>query len=53
MPYPAGHDGAGTWHELSDVDLDIVIEDWARVASAGEIAALFGARAAIVLAGPR
>jgi predicted nucleotidyltransferase len=42
--------GAGTWHELSDVDFDIVTEDWAKVAPAGEIAALFGTRAAIVLA---
>ena len=45
-----GSVGAGTWHELSDVDLDVVIEDWARVEPAGEIAALFGTRAAIVLA---
>ena len=45
-----GSVSAGTWHELSDVDFDIVIEDDARVVPAEEIAALFGARATIVLA---
>lgn len=45
-----GSVGAGTWHELSDVDFDIVIEDWARVEPAAEVAALFGARAAVTLA---
>lgn len=44
-----GSVSAGTWHELSDVDFDIVIEDDARVVPADEIAALFGARAAVVL----
>jgi predicted nucleotidyltransferase len=43
--------GAGTWHELSDVDLDVVTEDGARVDPGAEIAALFGPRAVIVLAG--
>jgi Nucleotidyltransferase domain len=44
-----GSAGAGTWHELSDVDLDIVICDGAQIVPADEIAALFGARAAVVL----
>jgi predicted nucleotidyltransferase len=44
-----GSVSAGTWHELSDVDFDIVIEDDARVVPADEVAALFGARAAVVL----
>jgi predicted nucleotidyltransferase len=44
-----GSVSAGTWHELSDVDLDIVIEDFARVAPADEIAALFGTLAVVVL----
>ena len=26
-----GSVGAGSWHELSDVDLDVVIEDGARI----------------------
>jgi predicted nucleotidyltransferase len=46
-----GSVGAGTWHELSDVDLDVVTEDGARVDPGAEIAALFGPRAVIVLAG--
>src|SRR5215210_929051 len=45
-----GSVAAGTWHELSDVDLDVVIEDGAVVEPADEVEALFGARAAIVLA---
>lgn len=45
-----GSVGAGTWHELSDVDLDIVIVDGAVVVPAEEVAALFGTRAVIVLA---
>jgi hypothetical protein len=45
-----GSVSAGTWHDLSDVDFDIVIEDDARVVPADEIAALFGERAAVVLA---
>jgi hypothetical protein len=44
-----GSVSAGTWHELSDVDLDIVIEDAAQLEPAAEIAALFGPRAVIVL----
>jgi hypothetical protein len=46
-----GSVGAGTWHELSDVDLDVVTEDGARVDPGAEIAALFGPRAVIVLTG--
>jgi predicted nucleotidyltransferase len=46
-----GSVGAGTWHALSDVDLDVVTEDGARVDPGAEIAALFGPRAVIVLAG--
>jgi predicted nucleotidyltransferase len=45
-----GSVSAGTWHELSDVDFDIVIEDDVQVVPADEIAALFGARATVVLA---
>ena len=45
-----GSVSAGTWHELSDVDFDIVIDDDARVAPADEIAALSGPRAAVILA---
>jgi predicted nucleotidyltransferase len=46
-----GSVGAGSWHELSDVDLDVVIDDGARVGPAAEIAALFGPRAVIVATG--
>jgi hypothetical protein len=46
-----GSVGAGTWHELSDVDLDVVTEDGVRVDPGAEIAALFGPRAVIVLTG--
>jgi nucleotidyltransferase-like protein len=46
-----GSVGAGTWHELSDVDFDVVTEDGARVDPGAEIAALFGSRAVIVLTG--
>jgi Nucleotidyltransferase domain len=45
-----GSVSAGTWHELSDVDFDLVISDDAQVVPADEIAALFGARATVVLA---
>lgn len=45
-----GSVAAGTWHELSDVDFDIVTEDDARVVPADEVAAIFGPRAAVVLA---
>jgi hypothetical protein len=44
-----GSVGAGTWHELSDVDFDIVLADHAAADPAAEIAALFGASAVIVL----
>jgi predicted nucleotidyltransferase len=44
-----GSVSAGTWHELSDVDFDIVIKDDAQVVPADEIAAIFGARAAVVI----
>jgi len=46
-----GSVGVGNWHELSDVDLDVVIEDGAQVEPAAEIATLFGPRAVIVLTG--
>lgn len=46
-----GSVGAGTWHELSDVDLDIVVEDDAAVRPADEVAALFGSAAVIALTG--
>jgi predicted nucleotidyltransferase len=44
-----GSVSTGTWHELSDVDLDIVIGDGVAMAPAAEVAALFGTDAAIVL----
>jgi predicted nucleotidyltransferase len=44
-----GSVGAGTWHELSDVDLDVVTADFAVVRPAREIAALFGKRAVITV----
>jgi predicted nucleotidyltransferase len=47
-----GSVAAGTWHELSDVDFDIVIEDSARIAPAEEITAMFGSRAVVMLARP-
>ena len=45
-----GSVSTGTWHELSDVDLDIVIADGVVVAPDREVAALFGSRAVISLA---
>jgi predicted nucleotidyltransferase len=45
-----GSVGAGTWHELSDVDLDVVVADDAAVVPRAEVEALFGARAAVVVA---
>ena len=45
-----GSVAAGTWHELSDVDFDIVVADDAAVDPAAEARALFGASAAIVIA---
>jgi len=44
-----GSVSAGTWHELSDVDFDIVTVDGALADPAREVAALFGDRAAVVL----
>jgi Nucleotidyltransferase domain len=46
-----GSVGAGTWHELSDVDFDVVTADGTRTEPGAEIAALFGPRAVIVLTG--
>ena len=45
-----GSVGAGTWHELSDVDLDVVIADGVTISPRDEVEALFGTRATIVLA---
>jgi predicted nucleotidyltransferase len=45
-----GSIATGKWHELSDIDLDIVISDSAVLRPADEAAALFGRRAAIILA---
>jgi hypothetical protein len=39
----------GAWHPLSDVDMDIVTGDEVVIAPGAEVAALFGARAAIVI----
>jgi predicted nucleotidyltransferase len=44
-----GSVAAGTWHELSDVDLDVVLEDDAVVDPADEARSLFGSRAVVVL----
>jgi predicted nucleotidyltransferase len=41
-----GSVAAGTWHELSDVDLDIVTGDDMAVVPGSEIEALFGSGAA-------
>jgi len=45
-----GSVSTGTWHELSDVDLDVVIGDGVVIAPGSEVAALFGSRAVIILA---
>ena len=45
-----GSIGSGTWHELSDVDLDIVTADEAAIVPAEEVEALFGDRTQILLA---
>lgn len=45
-----GSVAAGTWHELSDVDLDVVTADEVMVVPSEEVQALFGDRARIVLA---
>ena len=44
-----GSVGTGTWHDLSDVDLDVVIGDDVVIVPAAEASALFGPRAVIVL----
>jgi predicted nucleotidyltransferase len=44
-----GSVSTGRWHELSDVDLDVVISDGVSIEPSLEIAELFGSRAAIVL----
>lgn len=47
-----GSVSTGSWHELSDVDLDVVTGDGVKVVVAGrEAEALFGPRAALVVAG--
>jgi hypothetical protein len=46
-----GSVSTGTWHELSEVDLDIVTGGGVEVAPGRELRALFGSRAAIVVAG--
>jgi predicted nucleotidyltransferase len=47
-----GSVATGAWHELSDVDLDVVTADDALIDPADEIAALFGPRAVITLTKP-
>jgi predicted nucleotidyltransferase len=44
-----GSVSTGEWHELSDVDLDIVTSDGTVMRPGDEVAALFGPRAVIVL----
>lgn len=46
-----GSVSSGSWHELSDIDLDIVTGDDVAVAPGSEIEALFGSAAAIVVTG--
>lgn len=45
-----GSVGTGAWHELSDIDLDVVTAEGAAVQPADEVAALFGPRVVITLA---
>jgi len=45
-----GSVSTGAWHELSDVDLDVVTADDAVIDAEAEARALFGERAAIVIA---
>jgi hypothetical protein len=44
-----GSVSSGTWHDLSDVDLDVVTSDGVEITPAVEVAALFGPRAVIIL----
>jgi predicted nucleotidyltransferase len=44
-----GSVSTGVWHELSDVDLDIVTGDRAVISPCDEVAALFGAAAVVVI----
>ena len=44
-----GSVAAGGWHELSDVDLDVVIDDGAVVVPEDEVRDIFGKRAVVVL----
>jgi hypothetical protein len=44
-----GSVATGAWHELSDVDLDVVTSEGAQMRPAAEVAALFGHRAVITL----
>jgi predicted nucleotidyltransferase len=45
-----GSVATGSWHELSDIDLDVVTADDAAIAPAEEVRAIFGDRAQLVLA---
>lgn len=45
-----GSVSSGTWHELSDVDLDVVVADGVLVEPGAEARAIFGTRAAVVIA---
>ena len=44
-----GSVSTGAWHELSDVDLDIVVGDGVVIEPEAEARAIFGSRAAIVI----
>jgi len=45
-----GSVSTGDWHPLSDVDLDVVVDDAVLVSPAAEVTAIFGSKAAIVVA---
>jgi predicted nucleotidyltransferase len=45
-----GSVGTGAWHELSDVDIDVVTADGVVMDPAAEATAIFGRQAAIVIA---
>jgi hypothetical protein len=47
-----GSVSTGTWHDLSDVDVDVVVGDGVVMVPATEAVALFGPRAVIVLSRP-